>query len=251
MKHILQFVILLAFSVCAQAQFQYRPTSFTAPFVSTINSQAAAQTYLGIGSSTNNALLNGTNVFTGTNTFSSGKLAMEGYPLFTYRVLFSTNIGIINITNTSTINNHIVDGGGGFATTTPLIDVRLPAVGTNAKVGLMRFHQTTNANIGTYTEFCYVGDTTNWVNYINQGSATAYGPTAQTAPAFMFSNYGSHTNQYPFGTAVFSTIYSSNRVDTSTNNWRFMLGGARQDAGGVGYTNLNLMQIMVVVTDYP
>jgi len=203
------------------------------------------------GGSTNVALLNGTNVFSGTNSYSSGKLAIGGYPLYTYRVLFSTNIGIINITNTSSINNHIVDGGGGFATTTPLIDVRLPAVGTNAKVGLLRFHQTTNANIGQYTELCYVGDSTNWVNYNNQGNASAYQPSCAIIPTFMFSNYGSSTNQYPFGTAVFSTIYSSNRVDTSTNNWRFMLGGARQDAGGVGYTNLNLMQIMVVVTDYP
>lgn len=46
--------------------FQYQPTAFTRTFVATVTNQASAQTYLGIGSSTNNALLNGTNVFTGT-----------------------------------------------------------------------------------------------------------------------------------------------------------------------------------------
>lgn len=70
MKTILSFLLALV-SLPAFGQFQYRPTAYTGPFVSTITNAADARTYLGIsGSSTNNALLNGTNTFTGPNTFS-------------------------------------------------------------------------------------------------------------------------------------------------------------------------------------
>jgi hypothetical protein len=73
MKNLLAFLAAILCSVGAFGQgAQYRPTPFANGFVQTVTSTGTAQTYLGIGSSTNNALLNATNqVFTGTNTFNT------------------------------------------------------------------------------------------------------------------------------------------------------------------------------------
>jgi hypothetical protein len=72
MKNLLTFLAVILCSVGAFGQgAQYRPTPYANGFVQTVTSTGTAQTYLGIGSSTNNALLNGTNVFTGTNTFNT------------------------------------------------------------------------------------------------------------------------------------------------------------------------------------
>ncbi len=72
MKQFLTLVSLVFLSVSVFGQtFQYRPTAFTQPFVSTINSATAAQSYLGVVAATNTVLLNGTNTFTGTNSFNT------------------------------------------------------------------------------------------------------------------------------------------------------------------------------------
>jgi len=73
MKNLFTFLAAILCSVGAFGQgAQYRPTPFANGFVQTVTSTGTAQTYLGIGSSTNNALLNAPNqVFTGTNTFST------------------------------------------------------------------------------------------------------------------------------------------------------------------------------------
>ena len=66
---------LLALTLPAFAQIRYSPTGFTAPFISTVTNQASAQTYLGIsGGGTNSPTLNGTNVWTGTNTFNTNTI---------------------------------------------------------------------------------------------------------------------------------------------------------------------------------
>lgn len=76
MKNLLTFLAVILCSVGAFGQgAQYRPTPYANGFVQTVTSTGTAQTYLGIGSSTNNALLNGTNVFTGTNTHAGVNVA--------------------------------------------------------------------------------------------------------------------------------------------------------------------------------
>lgn len=207
MKHIVQFVILLAFAVCAQAQFQYRPTPFTAPFVSTINSQAAAQTYLGIGSSTNNALLNGTNVFTGTNIFS-GNLMSTGFANFQRTfVIFETNnfffpdlatnaqgLAGNNMTNTSTniwLNtaNYIPSN---------IFTVSLPAVPhTNASVSILYDLEYTNSR-PTISYGIVVSVGTNRVQIVSPigstGATYRYHRTFGTTAAIITAQ-GSATNQ--------------------------------------------------------
>ena len=93
MKYFLTLISLVFLSAAAFGQaFQYRPTAYTQPFVSTVNSSAAAQAYLGIGSSTNNALLSGTNVFTGPTNIFGGNVQVTNFANFPRtRVIFETN----------------------------------------------------------------------------------------------------------------------------------------------------------------
>ena len=83
MKTIISTILLLlAFNASAQV-VSYKPTSFTDTFVRTIVNAAQARAYFGIsGDSTNSALLNGTNVFTGTNRFSSVVIATNTGSIF-------------------------------------------------------------------------------------------------------------------------------------------------------------------------
>lgn len=117
---ILSFIALPAWS----QSVQYRPTAYTAPFVSTINSAAAAQTYLGIPSSTNNALLNGTNTFTGTNNFTGTVLITNAASTLAGNGANITNISPANIVSNGT---YLANGtlatnsgqiSGGFLTET-------------------------------------------------------------------------------------------------------------------------------------
>ena len=93
MKFILHFVLLLVGATSMMAQsYQYKPTPYTQPFVQTIFDAASARTYLGVtngASPTNTALLNGTNVFTGTNTLNAATLFTSGA---LSRVLVRTNL---------------------------------------------------------------------------------------------------------------------------------------------------------------
>ena len=75
MKSLLALLTVMLCSLNAFGQgAQYRPTPFANGFVQTVTSTGTAQTYLGMGSVTNNALLSGTNVFSGTNTFNTNTI---------------------------------------------------------------------------------------------------------------------------------------------------------------------------------
>lgn len=117
MKNLLASLAVILFSMNAFGQgAQYRPTPFANGFVQTVTSQGTAQTYLGIGSSTNYALLNGTNTFTGTNTFSTNTVLgtnrvgdFLGYGV-RRRVLWQTNNAVITLVagTTNTVSSIIV-----------------------------------------------------------------------------------------------------------------------------------------------
>lgn len=124
MKNILLFILSFIALPAWSQSVQYRPTAYTAPFVSTINSAAAAQTYLGIPSSTNNALLNGTNVFTGTNNFTGTVLITNAASTLAGNGASITNISPGNIVSNGT---YLANGtlatnsgaiSGGFLTET-------------------------------------------------------------------------------------------------------------------------------------
>ena len=105
MKLILAFLTIILCSLNAFGQgAQYRPTPFANGFVQTVTSTGTAQTYLGIGSATNTALLNGTNNFTGANSFVSLTYspALLGYEAGSNIVVDATRtLSYVTLTNTT------------------------------------------------------------------------------------------------------------------------------------------------------
>jgi len=269
MKHILQFILLLAFSVCAQAQFQYRPTAFTAPFVSTINSQAAAQTYLGIGSSTNNALLNTNNVFTGPTNIFAGNLMSTGFANFSRTiVIFETNNfffpnlatngqGLAGGNTTNTATNIWLNTANYIPSN--IFTVTLPAVNyTNASVTIAYDLEYTNARpaVGSYGIVVSAG--TNRIQIVSPISTTgASWPYFRTfaGTGSLIANQGSTTNQLaanagpPLSSFVTSTqsYIAASYVNTSAP-WDMTFEWGAQTANTGALTNTFCRRFQVIVT---
>lgn len=226
---ILSFIALPAWS----QSVQYRPTAYTAPFVSTINSAAAAQTYLGIPSSTNNALLNGTNTFTGTNTFNGQVNTWRMNLLWqTNGIYLPTLSGAGSSYNgncTSTPTNIIVN----TPFETNLFTVTLPALSsTNSRVVFDYVVRRTNSltSVANFGLSWTVGS--NFVTITSIPFSTS--PTFTNFLAFssfgggagseIFRNDGSMTVQQPIpagNAALFSTparsFISSSLIDSSSS----------------------------------
>lgn len=203
MKLLLTLISLVFLSAAAFGQiFQYRPTAYTQPFVSTINSSAAAQTYLGLPSSTNLALLNASQTWTGPTNIFGGNVMVTNFANFARtRVLFETNNFFIpNIssssgptTSTNTLTNMFMSG----YTETNFLNVTVPALlSTNSSVGVFYELEYTNARptvaLGIVT---ILG--TNRVNIISAlgSSGAAYSWFRTTGQPTIFANRGSHTVQ--------------------------------------------------------
>lgn len=225
MKHILQFILLLAFTVCAQAQFQYRPTAFTAPFVSTINSQAAAQTYLGIESSTNNALLSGTNVFTGPNNFTVAP-KFSGFGFARSIILLSTNL---SVTLTAGTNATFPTNAGGYSLCGQVGQFSIPALPASwTNVQFFTRIALTKTVAGNASVFwgCYGGTATNFLGFsqaIGAASLGSFSVTGAGSPGW--ANVGSHTNQIANANAAATSVghAPANLIDTSAP-WTFYFG---------------------------
>ncbi|WP_434127374.1 hypothetical protein, partial [Enterococcus faecium] len=87
---------------------------------------------------TNLALLNGTNTFTGTNSFDARLLLYAGETMWNqtpFRVLYSapTNIYISSLATSSVA---AVEVNGAFNQITPIFEGTLPAIGSNSLVYL-------------------------------------------------------------------------------------------------------------------
>ena len=269
MKHILQFVLLLAFTVCAQAQFQYRPTAFIAPFVSTINSQAAAQTYLGIGSSTNNALLNTNNVFTGPTNIFAGNLMSTGFANFSRTiVLFETNnfffpdlatngAGFAGGNSTNTSTNIWLNTANYIPSN--IFTITLPAVHyTNAAISIAYDLEYTNSRPASSYGIMVSGGT-NRIQVINPVSSTGatwpYFRTFVATTATLLANQGSTTTQLAanagppqsaFVTSTQSYIPAS-YVNTSSP-WDMTFEWGAQTANVGSLTNTFCRRFQVIVT---
>lgn len=230
MKNLLAFLAAILCSVGAFGQgAQYRPTPYANGFVQTVTSTGTAQTYLGIGSSTNNALLNGTNVFTGTNTFSAAKF----FPAngITYRTLFTTNsIFIPLVTNSTSSPTNDAD----YRNITALLNLSLPPLcGTNSEVLLIFKWWPTVANPNASGLAAYLGSATNFIWAQNNFATTTNGIATSGAGTSIFKNSRYMTNQVRTTAGsgspalatwnTFTTNPGYNLTDTSTN-WPFRLG---------------------------
>ena len=212
------------------------------------------------GGVTNLSFLNANQTFTGTNNFSVAT-KIDGYEVYVPRVLLVTNVGFFDtITNIAAgLTTAQVDNG--LSLMTPIFDVRLPAVGTNAAVAISTSIICSNLNFASTAFYFYVGETTNYIAGFN--STTSAGQVAsgsffnRSIPSYngtpLFFNDGSHTNQYPGASFPFnSTASSAFKVDTSTNGWRLMGGLATQAAdGNPPFTNWNLVKIVITTFAIP
>jgi len=189
------------------------------------------------GGSTNVALLNGTNVFTGTNTFAAAGFFPANN--ISRRILWSTNGLFLN----SLIVNATTDrtNSGDYSTITQGFKVTVPALLSSNSIVTIYYHaQPTNLNASVATMWLYAGDNT---NYINSTVAQQAGNYAPTVPAFtLLKNYSSWTNQAQLNaTDAARYNYVPNfKVDTSVP-WQFYMGFTTANAAG--FTNLNTYNI--------
>ena len=181
------------------------------------------------GGGTNLALLNGTNVFTGTNTFSAAKF----FPAngITYRTLFTTNsIFIPLVTNSTSSPTNDAD----YRNITALLNLSLPPLcGTNSEVLLIFKWWPTVANPNASGLAAYLGSATNFIWAQNNFATTTNGIATSGAGTSIFKNSRYMTNQVRTTAGsgspalatwnTFTTNPGYNLTDTSTN-WPFRLG---------------------------
>lgn len=199
------FLLVLCNNRSNAQSFQYRPTAYTQPFVSTVNSAAAARTYLGISASIG---LGDTNVWTGTNTFTAANF----YPAnnIGVRLLWSspTNIFIASMVASTALTNN-----GDYSATTPILSVTIPALmGSNSMLAVAYGASRTNANTTAGLLTYYVGPNTNFFF-----QSTVFGTTVGSviaAPAPILVNAASYTSQFQGG-GVVNISSVTNYVDTS------------------------------------
>jgi len=166
------------------------------------------------------AQLDGTNVFTGTNTFPAASF----YPAnkIGRRLLFTTNIFIptIAVVASDKTNN------GDYANVTQLFKVTMPALlSSNSMVALSVVALRTNANAVGAQAVTFVGSATNFLQNSAAGgfgAATAVGKTLSADGSITFANWISFTNQIQGGSATLINT-PTNFLDTSTS-WDLMLG---------------------------
>lgn len=269
MKNLLTFLAVILCSVGAFGQgAQYRPTPFANGFVQTVTSTGTAQTYLGIGSSTNNALLNAPNqVFTGTNTFAGGKVNAV-----TIRMLYQTNLTGYSITSSSTVGESYNTPGGvtvtdtnyvaGSSWQTNLWSATMPALqATNSIVSISISYKRTNA-VSAMTGAFDIIVGTNWIGNLGTLTGTTATITNVNIVAFthagieVFRNLGSMSIQMPSPQIPSSSFFNvaggngnsryfthASHVDTSAPWTLTVKAGWLQ--GGLTITNLNYTMTVI------
>lgn len=279
MKNLLTFLAVILCSVGAFGQgAQYRPTPYANGFVQTVTSTGTAQTYLGIGSSTNNALLSGTNVFSGTNTLNTNTIlgtaklqdtldskptvaltnvarldqsqTWTGTPTFPAAVFESNGIGFrllyssgtnINIASAAVVALGSVTNAGNFTNCTQLAEIDLPALGTNEHVMLSMFVETP-AQSSSCSLAIYAGANTNYVGSTANGIA---GTAAQRSGGNIFSsilaNAGSQTNQLQGASLTQVPFYGPTNYCDTSGPFKLYIGAFTATSA----TNINIRHLKV------
>lgn len=231
MKSLLTLFAVIICSLTAYGQSaQYRPTPFANGFVQTINSQGTAQTYLGIPSSTNTALLNQSQTWTGTPTFPASFFISNG--IREHR-LFYTNVFVANVVYATNATYPATPTNAGDSVhVTVFVDADMPALqSSNSSVYFNLGWSVTNANAERSGALIYCGTNTNCVffsqSYTGNGTTVPFLWNDSAQRRLLFSNFGSWTNQIVFlhTAPTFRTnLTGFFLVDTSTNwNLKFAL----------------------------
>ena len=155
------------------------------------------------GGSTNVALLNGTNIFTGTNTFTPNLLTFSDGSRPSLRLVASTNqiVFVPNITNNYVDAGYATNNGdwnnGKAYPLTRLTVPALPAGSTNARVLIDYQLGWTNNNSACVLLF-YAGPNTNWIGSVaTSGNTSSPFISLQTTSLNeLLQFYGSRTNQF-------------------------------------------------------
>jgi len=222
MKNLFTFLAAILCSVGAFGQgAQYRPTPYANGFVQTVTSTGTAQTYLGIGSSTNNALLNGTNVFTGTNTFTPSAFFPANN--IGMRLLWSspTNIFLSQLATHAGATNN-----GDFSATTYIASGTIPPLlGSNSTIVMYAIVLRTNANAAAGNGSFFIGPNTNFIGYTPFWATSGAGFNYYSGASTVLQNCNSFTQQVS-GQAFASAKENimTNYFDSSVSN-TFYLGG--------------------------
>lgn len=268
MKQLLTLISLAFLSVAASGQiFQYRPTAYTQPFVSTINSSAAAQTYLGLPSSTNLALLNASQVFTGPTNIFGGNVMVTNFANFARtRVIFETNnfffpnlatngYGFAGGITTNTLTNLWINTA--YFIPSNVFTITLPPLrSTNELVSIQYELEFTNQRPAiSYGLAISLG--TNRVQIINPigstGASYPYHRIPSTSGTLMALD-GSYTNQIAANASplasfvVVSRSYTNATYVDAAASWDMTFEWGAQVASAYHLTNTFCRYFRVVVT---
>lgn len=205
------------------------------------------------GGATNLALLNGTNVFTGTNTFDAAQFFPANSISFRHLYSITTNAFFPSVAATTI---DLVTNNGNYQNLTPWLELDMPPLLTsNSMVSFAFQYERTNVNGFTAFAVFYIGTNTNFVGNFGQFATTvgrAYGAPPGNV---MFENDASFTNQL-VATTVFTISpqsdtsvfnHGTNFTDTSIP-WKLRVGLYTTTAA---YTNLLVRSFTVTETLRP
>lgn len=213
MKPLLLIAALLAINSYAQ----------TFPMLSTTTNRTVT------GGVTNLALLNGTNVFTGTNRFEAAKFFTVNQ--IGLRNLYSqtTNLYIA----TSAVSATPLTNNGDFSLTSSLLEYEMPPLlGSNSMLGMYFTIVKTTAQAAAIQYCVYVGTNTNAIYYQAAQVPASAGPSQSANPTLVFANLHSFNSQLAgissswAGGGSFDEariMWPSNYVDTSVP-WKLYIG---------------------------
>ena len=214
------------------------------------------------------AQLDGTNVFTGTNTFSSVVIAtntantfagngagLTNMGQFRFRILFRTNnLYTASITSDGgTVGTFTATNYVGGSTSTNIMNLTLPALmSTNSKVGVMVIGERTNAiHSNVYMDFVVGSNLCFASGIVSQTSAPRnYMGYINPFGIEIFRNYGSFTTQLiqvptPSLTSSQAEFYiPASYIDTTTN-WNLSIG-LMPNATVIPVTNIFIREFLLV-----
>jgi len=167
------------------------------------------------------AQLDGTNVFTGTNTFNAFSINQGGDSGWTnlrsfyrstqiaYRLVLKTNFGAVQFFDANT-NATSPSSNGGYAFCKAGYEVTIPPLlGSNSVLNVTMFFYKTNATLSSFTPLLFAGPSTNFASSLATYS-TAASDQQFASPGFTIAahlaNADSYTLQFTYPVNANSTL---------------------------------------------
>jgi hypothetical protein len=188
------------------------------------------------GGSTNVALLNGTNAFTGTNTLNMASLKASGS--FSV-VLLATNLNWLgDVTGSASPPSPWADAAQVASFTMPAL------IGDHGLLRITLRRQLSNSVAASVYPLFYGGASDGFLGALGGTGTSAV--TNYTANQVLFAAYGSATNQLVNANGAQSATWTTaaSVLDTSTN-WTLRMGLSHSSGAGVTSTNIGLKTLIV------